>query len=101
MSFTVKQIQILTILCRGSDEPGEKWCDIDQLLEKLETDFQWKTTKQSIQFSIRILIKKGYIVKHEKEIRRGRSRVIIAPTETGLLIAGPANNTQETELFRN
>ena len=99
MSLTTKQIQILTLVCRGNpDDPSQKWCDLDQVLERLETEFAWVTTKQSIQFSIRTLVEKHeMIVKGEPERRRGRRRVVLIPTDLGYQIAGYSGAAESTD----
>ena len=53
--------------------------DLDEVLDRVP----YETTKQSIQFSIRALVKKELIEKQEREKRRGRSRVVLGPTELG------------------
>ena len=75
--MTTKQIQIMTTVIRGNADGS--FMDLDQVLECL----QYKTTKQSIQFSIRALISKGALSKKPRENRRGRSRVVISPTRDG------------------
>lgn len=57
MTFTDKQKDIIKTLNLGY-ERGHL-LDLDELLEVLP----YKTTKQSIQFSIRALIKKGLVEK--------------------------------------
>lgn len=84
--FTDKQYKILIVLCHGNgkDENGKFVpCDIDELLERLA----YRTTKQSMQFSIRALVKHRLIVK-DKEKRRGAKRVILVPTTTAMKIMG-------------
>jgi len=95
-TLTDKQTKILTVLCDGSMEDDEVFVDIDQLLERLNHQHGWKTTKQSMQFSIRALINRGLMVKNGKEIRRGRRRVILAPTAAGYRIMGMVNPKDET-----
>jgi hypothetical protein len=74
MILTTKQTQILDAILRGN--PDGSWLDLDQLLEKLP----YKTTKGSMQFSIRALVKHALIDKKPLELRRGQSRVVFAPT---------------------
>jgi len=89
MNLTSKQIQIMQVVCSGSLVKEELWNDLDQILERLEEEFNWHTTKQSIQFSIRSLVEKhGLIEKGAREKRRGRLRVIIKPTELGISMFG-------------
>lgn len=73
--LTVKQIQILQTI-RKHWEAHYEDIDIDQLLDELP----YETSKQSMQFSIRSLIKKGLILKVDCETRRGRSRRVIKIT---------------------
>lgn len=86
MSLTTKQTQIMTIVCRGNTSDETPWCDIDQVLEGLAKEFNWNTTKQSLQFSIRALIKKGMVEKEGLEKRRGRKRVVLKPTDLSMSI---------------
>lgn len=75
MTFmTEKQIEILRRLCRGNTDGS--FLDLDELRERLS----YTPTKQSLQFSIRALIRHDMIEKKEREIRRGRRRVVLAPT---------------------
>lgn len=97
MSLTTKQIQIMTIVCRGNTDHSEQWCDLDQVLERLKSMFNWATTKQSLQFSIRALIKQGMIEKAGTERRRGRRRIILAPTELGKHIGGTSHSASVVE----
>lgn len=77
MQMTPKQLQLMQTIVTANEDGS--FTDLDQILERLTYD----TTKQSLQFSLRALIKKGVIVKKARENRRGRSRVILAPTEVG------------------
>ncbi len=58
MTLTDKQKDIIRTLSLGHER--DELLDLDELLELLP----YTTTKQSIQFSIRILIKKGLVEKH-------------------------------------
>lgn len=69
-----KQRQILEVLIKGN--PDGTWVDLDQLLERLP----YRTTKPSIQHSIRILIEKGMMERKDLERRRGADRRLLAPT---------------------
>lgn len=73
-TLSKKQRQILDVLIRGN--PDGSWVDLDQLLERLP----YKTTKPSIQYSIRILIRKGMLERKSIELRRGHYRRLLAPT---------------------
>ena len=61
---------------------GEAAIDLDQLLERLD----YKTSKESLQFSLRALIGHGLIRKGERELRRDRVRQTIVPTGLGKMI---------------
>lgn len=84
MRLTSKQIEIMRILKEGNGMDGDKPvpCDLDQLLERLP----YTTTKDSIQFSIRALVKKELVEKKGIEVRRGRSRILLALTKSGKAI---------------
>lgn len=71
-----KQFQILEAVQAGVD--GD-YVDMDQLLAALP----YQTTKQSMQFSIRALIRRGLIGKLPLETRRGKQRIRYRLTETG------------------
>lgn len=77
MNLTSKQISILGVIAQGNDDKSN--VDLDQIIERLS----YKTSKESIQFSIRALISRELIVKCEHENRRGRKRVVIGLTEPG------------------
>jgi len=81
MNLTGKQNWIMQILTKGNQDGS--FCDLDELLEQLGQEFDWHTTKQSLQFSIRALIKRKLIYKVGTEKRRGRNRVVLAPTFMG------------------
>jgi hypothetical protein len=70
-------VEILAIIVKGNQEGG--WVDIDQLLERLT----YHRSKQSVQFTIRNMVAKDLIYKAGTESRRGRKRVILAPTVLG------------------
>ena len=81
MNITVKQISILRVVAAGN--PDGSRVDLDELLDRIS----YETTKASIQFSIRSLIKGGMIVK-EMDRRRGRQHVTYVPTELAGRILG-------------
>lgn len=84
--LTDKQYKILSVLCdgNGQDEKGEFVpADIDELLERLA----YQTTKPSLQFSIRPLVKAKYVEK-SYEKRRGAKRVLLTPTKLARKIMG-------------
>jgi predicted transcriptional regulator len=74
MNLTDKQIALIDTIMKGN--PDGTWLDLDQVLERLP----YTTTKDSLQFSLRILIGKGLIEKKARESRRGQQRRILAPT---------------------
>ena len=79
--LTQKQHFMLEVITKGNDDGS--YCDLDQILERLETRHGWKTTKSSLQFSIRIMILNNLIRKMSTVKRRGRSRRPLAPTLYG------------------
>ena len=74
MQLTPKQTQITDTIIKGN--PDGTWVDMDQLLENLP----YRTSKSSMQFSIRYLIEKGVLEKRDCELRRGQARRVYAPT---------------------
>jgi hypothetical protein len=78
VELSQKQIWIMKTVCKGGAE-GD-FLDLDELLKNLP----YRTTKQSLQFSIRALIRRGLIEKKDREIRRGRKRRVLAPTVIGM-----------------
>lgn len=80
--MTANQLEILQhVGAGGPDGP----LDFDQLLERLT----WKPSKESAQFPIRALVKRGLLLKGELEYRRGRRRVMYHLTEEGRLTLDP------------
>ena len=79
MNLTSKQKDVIKTLNLGY-ERGHL-LDLDELLEILP----YRTTKQSIQFSIRILIKKGLVEKHgiRQRATDGRQRRVLGLTAIG------------------
>lgn len=68
--LTEKQIQIVSAIHKHFVEKEED-IDMNQLLEEIP----YTTTKESMQFSLRALVKKGIVVKRETwAVRRGRAR---------------------------
>lgn len=72
-----KQIALMIAVAKG-DGAGD-FADIDQVLERLP----YKTSKQSLQFSIRSLLKRGLLERKPIEVRRGRARRPLALTPRG------------------
>lgn len=83
MNLTHKQLMLLRVVVagNGSDPVTHVFepVDLDQLIERLD----YEPTKQSIQFSIRALIRRGLIERGARVSRRGRRRVTIVPTTLG------------------
>jgi DNA-binding MarR family transcriptional regulator len=85
MNFTEKQLMILTALRDAKSLHGKnlsELMDIDQLIVAVP----YTVNKQSIQFSIRSLISRGYINKPKNELkempfRRGKRRVVFNLTK--------------------
>lgn len=81
---TTYQLELLQRLVEIYRETG-KLADFDQLLTRLS----WNPTKESAQFTIRAVIKKGFVEKTPLEYRRGRKRVCFRVTEQGMLVLDP------------
>lgn len=81
--LTTKQRQVVSLIIQGDKEEaitaGTKFMpiDLDRLLETLP----YRTTKQSMQFTIRALIKNGLVFKGTYENRRKRQRVTFVATD--------------------
>ena len=82
--LTTKQYKIMRALMKLA--PDGDFLDLDQLLEAVD----YQTSKQSMQFSLRALIKHDLIENKAPEIRRGRRRRVIALTDLGYKIMGRA-----------
>lgn len=91
MKCTAKQREIMCALIKGN--PDGTFLDIDQLLEVIS----YETTKQSMQFSIRALVKHGMIDKTEGEYRRSRIRTVLVPTGLAYSTFGSATLIPEHE----
>jgi predicted transcriptional regulator len=74
MHLTDHQRDVLEVIFRGNTDGT--FVDMDQILERVER----RTTKQSMQFTLRSLIAKNLIMKHRRERRRLRSRIVYSPT---------------------
>ena len=79
--LTNKQYQILSTVIDGTVDEEEKPCplDLDPLLERLP----YRTTRDSLQFSLRALESRRLIVR-DYEKRRGRRHALIIPTKLAL-----------------
>jgi DNA-binding MarR family transcriptional regulator len=82
--LTHKQILLMTVIAKGNGVEGP--CDLDEILDRVP----YETSKQSLQFSIRALIRRGLIYKRGIEKRRGRQRVVIDATAAGRALIGIA-----------
>jgi DNA-binding MarR family transcriptional regulator len=82
--LTMKQVQLLTVIVKKNEDGSP--VDLDEILERLS----YETSKESLQFSLRALVKKGLINKLPMSIkRRGRMRRCVEPTPDGtILMAG-------------
>jgi len=83
MHLTAKQQELIRVVVAAN--PDGSPCDLDQILERLS----YGPTKESLQFSIRALIRHELIEKKGSEVRRDRRRVLIVPTEMGKHFAAP------------
>ncbi len=98
--LTQKQRQILTTIVQGSRAPDgtlDQWLDMDQLLEQLP----YRTSRESMQFSLRALEKKGLLEPQRYEVRRGQRRRLAVPTSDGMSLVSfaPAAVIVEHEDF--
>lgn len=75
--LTYKQTQILDAIRKGAPDGG--FIDLDQLLDSLS----YETSKSSMQFSLRALIRRGFIAKKGRETRRAQGRQTYALTPAG------------------
>jgi DNA-binding PadR family transcriptional regulator len=80
---TPYQLELLKA-ARAAHDAGAP-LDLDQLLDTLS----WEPSKESLQFTIRALIKRGLIVKSDLELRRGRRRVSFLMTADGRQLLDP------------
>lgn len=72
-----KHLSVMKVLVNGNEDSSQ--VDLDQILERLD----YKTTKQSFQFTLRTMSKHGWVEKTGMEIRRNRNRVLIGITQVG------------------
>jgi DNA-binding PadR family transcriptional regulator len=86
MKITENQARILSVLVEGN--PDGSIVDLDQLLDRLRVDFHWATTKPSLQFSLRQLIKAGLVNRLGQELRRQRNRRLLQITDLGRSVMG-------------
>lgn len=98
-NLTDKQYRIMVVICDGNglDENGIFVpIDLDQLLERVS----YRTGKDSMQFSIKALMRHGY-VKKDYEKRREARRVVYIPTKSGKQITGYAPVSYITPAFED
>lgn len=88
MRITENQVRVLKVLNSGI-EAGVK-IDLDQLLDRLYSDYNWETSKASLQFTIRQLIKNGLILRAGLEYRRRKLRRVLELTPLGVKVLGPS-----------
>lgn len=84
-TLTPHQYEVLKIVIVGNDskDPTLILADLDEILERVTR----KTSKQSIQFTIRALIHNGMMTKAGRLARRGRQRVTYEATDQGIAVA--------------
>lgn len=87
MRLTDNQLKILRVLC-GKNPDGSD-VDLDQLLEYLAQDYDWITTKASLQWSLRQLINMEVVERMGTEVRRQRARRILKLSPLGIKVMGP------------
>ena len=65
--MTTKQIQVMKVILKGNTDGAGAWSpvDLDELLERIP----YSTSKASMQFTIRYLVKKGCITKGQESRR--------------------------------
>jgi DNA-binding MarR family transcriptional regulator len=91
LGLTAKQKIILRAIAKGDGEGG--FADMDQIMDRLG----YAPSKQALQCSIRVLVKRGMAEKKGVELRRERMRQVIALTPKGysFLAAALGHNSQE------
>lgn len=74
------------IMAGNIDAKGNRisWCDYQQILDRLP----YKTTRESLMCSMRILVNLGWVIRAGKEIRDGRARQTVEPSPAALRILG-------------
>jgi repressor of nif and glnA expression len=75
--LTAKQLELMRVITAANDDGTP--CDMDQILERI----RYHTTKDSLQFSLRVLIDRGLVKKLGIEKRRGAARRLITVTDEG------------------
>lgn len=92
MNITDKQLMIMDVIIKGN--PDGEPCDLDQLIERVP----YEVSKPAIQFSIRYLIQKGLLRKLDRELRRGKSRVILGATKEAFQLLRPGGPYVKVEI---
>ena len=69
MRLTVKQMILLSEVAKGQKD--NELVDMDQLVDHIS----YRPSKESLHFSLRALIKQGFIEKAGLEQRRGKKRI--------------------------
>lgn len=82
MELTPNQSNIMEVLIIRDYPEMTKRMDLDQLIQRVN----YKVTKQAMQFSLRFLLRKGYITKGPMEVRRKKLRRTYAVTSMGIYI---------------
>lgn len=86
--LTRKQAALMKVIMAGNiDAKGNRisWCDYKQILDRLP----YKTSRDSLMCSIRILDQQGWISRAGKELRNGRAMQTVQPTAAALRILAP------------
>jgi hypothetical protein len=95
MRLTENQSRVLTSLIKRNPDATD--LDLDQLLDKLSADYDWITSKASLQFTIRQLLKVNLMERCELEQRRGKSRRVLRITKLGKKVMGWTGVSSDSE----
>lgn len=82
MRLTCKQIELMRVIAPAP-------IDLDEIVDAV----RYETSKASLHFSIRALIKHGLIEKRGIEKRRGRQRSVVAATSMGMAVLGASGKS--------
>ncbi len=96
MRLTVNQSRVLTCLIKRNTDGSD--LDLDQLLDRLSIDYDWTTSKASLQFTIRQLMKLSVMERCELDQRRGKARRILRITDLGRKVMGQAGVKEDSGL---
>lgn len=86
MRLTDNQLKILKVLL--DKNPDGSNVDLDQLLDKLAVEYDWVTSKAALQWSLRKLIELDLVERLGTDVRRMRSRRMLALTDLGMKVMG-------------